>query len=117
MNPFIKPIDPIMESPRVRILAELKERPGQTMAQLAEHIGVVYSTVRSNLRTLRNEGKVRQAPSYKTANVKWFLGRDEPYLERIGYDREAAPVEFVPFRHPLDVALFGPAKTQPQQGE
>lgn len=117
MYPFIKPVSPIIETPRARLLAELKDRPGQTMTQLASRLGVVYSTVRSSLRTLRNDGEVKQMASYKTANAKWELGRDDAYLARTGIPELPDPAPFVAFRHPLDIALFGHPKKQPEGNE
>lgn len=113
-NPFVKPVSPLVDSPRVRLLGELRERPGQTMAQLAEKLGVVYSTVRSSLRTLRNDGKVRQQASHKKANAKWELGRDDAYLARMGIDSTPEPTPFVAFRDELTAALFGNPKQQPE---
>lgn len=113
MNPFIKPIDPASDSPRVRVMHELNERPGQTMAQLAESLDLAYSTIRSCLRTLRNEGKARQRASIIKANTRWEAGRDDAYL--LQFERAAVePAPFVAFRHPLDIAFFGPAKQKPE---
>ena len=57
-------------SARTKILAALEERPGLTVAQLAELTGLSRSSVRLHLASLRREGVVDRRGKRPYA---WFL--------------------------------------------
>ena len=63
---------------RTRILVALEERPGLTVAQLAEATGLSRSSVRLHLRSLEREGVVAKKGKRPYA---WFLtGRGQARL-------------------------------------
>lgn len=105
---------PTSES-RKRILKFITENPGVSQKALAATLSLDYGLVRTCIRYLRNDGRVRRQNvrhGNKTAN--WEIGRDDQYLDnQIDSDyMEPRPVQdFVPIRDPLVAALFGPART------
>lgn len=56
---------------QARILQEMRENPSVSQAQLAEIIGESFSTVKSNIRTLRENGLVNRVGPKKTG--KWVV--------------------------------------------
>ncbi len=56
---------------QARILQEMRENPSVSQAQLAEIVGESFSTVKSNIRTLRENGLVNRVGPKKTG--KWMV--------------------------------------------
>lgn len=114
MNQYMKAVGPI--SHKQVVLDAVTAHPNQSMQQIAKVTGFGYSTVRSCLRLLRAEGKVRQTqPRGGNSGATWAAGRDNVFLDNEGEAELFRPkTEFVAFRDPLHVALFGNPKQQPE---
>lgn len=76
-------------------------------AQIAKAIHVVPSTVEKALTRLRRNGFVRKCSERRRVGRFGNLA----YVYELGDEAESevkrAPIVFAPFRHPMDVALFG----------